>query len=172
MKRRRSARAPLFRSTEPDVYLIDTSAWIHIDEHRDRDSMWALIDALIERGRIVACAQVLAELRDNPMFIPHLKPYLDALQAGDRNSDDPDYLRYVGRITYEHAGMAKALSWKTRADPYVIALAELERYVVVVGETLARRPNTKIPGVCDMRGILWLPVDEFIECARKSVSEL
>jgi hypothetical protein len=68
MKRRRSARAPLLRTIEPDVYVIDTSAWIHIDERNDAETIWQLIVALIERGRIVCCAQVFTELRDNPMY--------------------------------------------------------------------------------------------------------
>ncbi len=165
MKRRRSARAPLFRPTEPDVYLIDTSAWINIDERTDADAVWQLIVVLIEQGRIVACAQVLTELRDNPMYEPRLKPYERALQAGDRNSDDPDYLQYVGRITHDHPGMSKARGAKTPADPYVIALAELEGYVVVADESM-RHPNRKIPGVCSQRGIRCLTSVEFVAVAR------
>jgi hypothetical protein len=165
MKRRRSARAPLFQSTEPDVYVIDTSAWINIDERRDSEAVWRLIVVLIEQGRIVACAQVLGELRENPMYEPRLKPYERALQVGDRNSDDPDYLRYVGRITHDYPGMCKARGRKTPADPYVIALAALDGYVVVADESM-RRPNRKIPGVCKQRGIRCLTSPEFVEVAR------
>lgn len=159
MKRRPSA--PLFRKIEPDVYLIDTSAWINIDERSDSQDVWQLIVALLEKGRIVACAQVLAELRDNPMYETRLKPHEQALQAGDRSSDNPDYLRYVGRITYEHPGMSKARGWKTPADSYVIALAELEGYVVVADENMRHR-NRKIPGVCENRGIRCLSSSEFV----------
>lgn len=163
MRRRRSA--PLFRSTEPAIYLIDTSAWITIDGRRDAGDVWRLVIVLIEQGRIVVCAQVLSELRDNPMYEPRLKPYERALQAGDRNSDDPDYLRFVGRITHDHPGMSKARGWKTPADSYVIALAELEGYVIVADENM-RHPNRKIPGVCRQRGIRCLTSAEFIAVAR------
>ena len=54
MKRRRSL--PLFKSVEPDVYEIDSSSWLKIDTRQDSEEVWALIVAIIEQGRIVACA--------------------------------------------------------------------------------------------------------------------
>jgi len=158
MKRRRSL--PLFKSVEPDLYVIDSSSWVKIDTRQDSEEVWALIVAIIEQGRIVACAPVLAELRDNPMYLVRMKPYEKALQAGDR--DDVDYLLHVGRITHDHPGMCRARGAKTHADPYVVALAELERHVVVADETCTKRPNRKIPGVCQQRNIRCLTLDEFI----------
>jgi hypothetical protein len=168
MKRRRSL--PLFRSTEPDVYLIDTSAWLNIDSRTDREDVWRIIVGLIEQGRIVACAQVLAELRDDPVYASRLKPYEKALQAGDRSSDDPDYLQYVGKVTHDHPGMSRATGLKTPADPYVVALAELEGYVVVADETAMKRPNRKIPGVCQQRGIRCLTLAQFIAAVAAEVA--
>ena len=160
MKRRRSL--PLFKSIEPDVYLIDTSAWLNIDSCPDSEGVWNTVVALIKQGRIVACAQVLAELRDDPIYLLRLKPYEEALQAGDRGSDDPTYLQHVGKITHDHPSMSKATGSKTPADPYVVALAEIEDYVVVAEETATRRPNRKIPGVCQQRGIRCKTLAEFI----------
>jgi Domain of unknown function (DUF4411) len=160
MKRRRSL--PLFQPLEPDVFLIDTSSWLNIDRHPNSEEIWTAITVLIEQGRIVACAQVLAELRDNPMYLFRLKPYEKALQAGDRGSEDVAYLQHVGRVTYEHPAMSKATGFRTPADPYIVALAELEKYVVVADETRTRRPNRKIPGVCQKRGIRCLTLREFV----------
>lgn len=163
MTGRHGRSAPLFSDTDPDVYLPDTSACINISEERsDTESVWRLIRDLTEEGRIVVPAQVLGELRDNAMYAMRLKPYERAFQAGDRRADDPEYLMYVGRITREHPGMCKATGWKTRADQYVIALAELERYVVVAHESTVKRSNTKIPGVCKQRRIRCRSVDEFV----------
>lgn len=159
---KRTKRSPLFRDQEPDVYVIDTSAWINIDARPDCDIAWAVVTALIQKGRIVACAAVLNELRENPFFPRRLKPYADALQAGERGSEDPEYLRHVGYITHKFPGMSKARGPKTPADPYVVALADLEKYVVVVDETPKKKPNRKIPGVCDHLGIRWMPSEEFI----------
>lgn len=160
MKRRRPL--PLFRSTEPDVYLVDTSAWLKIDSCSDSEDVWRTIVALIEQGRIVACAQVLGELRDDPIYLLRLRQYEEALQAGDRNSDDPEYLLYVGKITHDYPSMSRATSSKTPADPYVIALAELEGYVIVADETTKKRPNRKIPGVCQQRRIRCITLAQFM----------
>jgi len=99
------------------------------------------------------------------MYDKRLRPYEAALQAGDIGSDDPeyvDYLLYVGRITHDYPSMAKATGEKTPADPYVIALAEREGYVVVADES-TKRPNRKIPGVCQQRGTRCITLDQFIE---------
>jgi hypothetical protein len=163
MKKRRSL--PLFRSIEPDVYLIDTSAWLNIDSCSDCDNVWAIIVALIEIGRLFTCAQVLEELRNDPIYL-RLKPYEAALLAGDGNGNDPIYLQRVGRITHDHPGMCKATGIKTPADPYVVALAELEGYVVVADETMKRKYR-KIPGVCQRRKIRCKTLVEFIAAESK-----
>ena len=159
MKRRRPA--PLFHSIEPDTYVIDTSAWLNIDEHQNSGEIWRLIVVLIEQGRVVAPAQVITELHDNPIYEMRIKPYETALRAGDR-ANDIEHLMHVGRITREYPGMSKATSPKTPADPYVVALAESEGYVVVADETTKNRPNRKIPGVCRQRKIRCLTLAEFI----------
>ena len=165
MKRRRPL--PLFQSIEPDIYVVDTSAWFNIDVRPDAEDVWLLITALIEQGRIVACAPVIAELRDAPMYILRLKRYEHAIQAGDRNSDDIAYLQHVGKITHDHPAMSKARGPKTVADPYVIALAELNGYVVVADESM-KRSNRKIPGVCQQRGIRCITLAQFVTAHTKA----
>lgn len=161
IKRRRTL--PLWRSVGPNVYVVDTSSWLNIEFRADSEDVWRLIVGLIEQGRIVACAPVLGELRDNPIYGSRIRPYEAALLAGDRKSDDPDYLLHVGRITHAFPGMCKATGAKTPADPFVVALAELEGYVVVADESSARRPNRKIPGVCQQRGIRCITLAQFVE---------
>jgi hypothetical protein len=63
-----------------------------------------MIVDLIEQGRIVACAPVLSELRDDPIYGLRLKPYDRPLQAGDRDADDIEYLLRVGAITRDFSG--------------------------------------------------------------------
>jgi rRNA-processing protein FCF1 len=152
---------PLFRSISLDVYLIDTSSWINMEEHSDFENMWRIVVSLIEQGRIVVCGQVMEELRNNRIYA-RLKQYEDALRAGDERSDNPEYLQHVGKITHDHPAMSKARGKKTPADPFVIALAEREGYVVVADETLLKRRNRKIPGVCEKLTIKCIPLDEFI----------
>jgi hypothetical protein len=165
MKRRRPS--PLFQPIEPDVFVIDSSAWSNIDRRSDAADVWQIIGELIQDGRIVACAEVLREIRDEPFYARHLHAHEAALQAGDRN--DVAYLMHVGKVTREHQAMAGARRMKTKADPYVVALAELEKYVVVADETCTHKPNKKIPGVCKQRGIKFKSLDEFVTEVRASM---
>ena len=157
MKRRHSE--PLLQAVSPDVYLIDTSAWFDIDSRADAGDVWRIIVTLIEDARVFFCAQVLHELRGSSTYESRLKRYEKALSAGDR--DDIAYLQHVGKITHDYPAMSKPTGSKTPADPYVIALAELEGYVVVADESM-KRPNRKIPGVCKQRGIRYLTLTQFI----------
>lgn len=165
MKRRHSL--PLLQPLLDDVYNIDTSAWLDIDSLPDSEDAWQLVLALIQQGRIVACAQVLGELRDSPVY-GRLKPYEKALQLGDYDSDDPGYLQRVGRITHDHPAMSRATGSRTPADPYVVALAQIENHVVVANESM-KRPNRKIPGVCKTLGIRCITLAEFISAARSTM---
>ncbi len=155
---------PLLRSQEPDEYLMETSAWLNIDSRPDREDAWVAIISLVNQGRLFSCRQVLSELRDNPLYLGKLKEYENALLAGDR--DDIDYLMHVGIVTHDHPAMSKARGRKTPADPYVVALAELENYIVVADETCKNRPSRKIPGVCQQRGIRCLTLSNFLSALR------
>jgi hypothetical protein len=152
-------RPPLFVDTEPPTYVVDTSAWVDIPDRPDADDVWALVYALVKAGQIIVSRRVAGELRRQPFYWTHLKPQEPAISAGDR--DDIDYLLHVGRITHKYPAMSHARGTKTPADPWVVALADMERYTVVCNESRKRR-NRKIPGVCDQRGIRCLTLDEFI----------
>jgi hypothetical protein len=164
---KRQHSLPLLQTQLPDVYLIDSSAWLNIVERTDADDVWSLIVSLIKQGRVVACAQVLGELRESDIYLSRLKPYEKALLAGDHPGDDVAYLQHVGRITHEYPAMSKATGRRTPADPYIVALAELENYVVVTDESKTKRPNRKIPGVCQQRGIRCITLDQFVTAVKK-----
>jgi predicted nucleic acid-binding protein len=160
---------PLLASFCPEVFNIDSSAWVDIEKRTDAEDVWTMVAGLIEQGRIVACAPVLAELRNDPMYSKRLKPYERALQVGDRDSDDVDYLQHVGKITHAHPAMSKARGTKTPADPYIVALAELDNYTVVTSKTMRKRPNRKISGICAQRGIKCLSLSEFVSAIKKEM---
>jgi hypothetical protein len=108
-------------------------------------------------------------MKDDPIYLTRICQFETALLAGDRRSDDIEFLMQVGKITHDHPGMSGARGSKTKADPYVIALAELEEYVVVADENCNHRPKRKIPGVCKERGIKYITLDEFVLAASKTV---
>jgi len=159
MKRR--ASFPLFHKIEPVVYLFDTSAWLDIEPLPRREAVWATIRRLTDEGRVVTCAQVLAELREDPIYLARIKPLEQALLTGDGNGGDPVYLQRVGRITHDFPGMCRAMGSKTPADPYIVALAQMENYTVIADENMKRK-NRKIPGVCLQLGIACWTLSKFI----------
>lgn len=156
----RSSVPPMFRDVNP-VYVIDTSAWSDMHERADFDVVWRIIVGLIEQGRIVVPGRVFEELENEPI-LEKLLPFEKALKAGDEKSDNPEYLLDVGKITHQFPSMCKARSRKTPADPYVVALALREQYVVVTNETIEHRPNRKIPGACKKLNIKHRTLDEFV----------
>ena len=170
MKKRRPL--PLYDPIEPDSYLIDTSAWLNIDLRADREDVWTAIISLIQQGRAFTCSQVIAEIRDDPIFPSRLKPHEEALLACEHGLEQVTYLMHVGKVTNEHRGMSKPMASKTPADPYVIALGELQKLVVVADETCNNRPNRKIPGVCHQRKIKCLTLEQFVTalvCGKEKV---
>ena len=162
---RRSHDPTLFDTAEPEVYLIDSSAWFNIDLRPDRDEVWRNIYGLISEKRIVVSTEIFDEIRNSTIY-DRLRLHEAALKEGDLGSTDLEYLQLIGKITREHPSMSRARSRKFAADPYVIALAKLQGYTVVADESNAR-PNRKIPGACRKYGVCCLTLPEFIERTRK-----
>jgi len=158
---RKGRNMPLFPDEELDVYVFDTSAWVNAGLHRNSEKVWMTIIDLIGYRRVFTCSQVMIELKPDPIY-ERVKRYEKALLAHDGKLSDPEFLQAVGQITHDHPGMCKARGEKTPADPYVIALAQLENYIVVADEGTARRKSRKIPGVCQKLGICCRSLEEFI----------
>jgi hypothetical protein len=147
---------------EPDAYAVDTSSWLNVDSLPNSEDAWVAIQRLIKDGRLFTCQQVLVELHDDPIYLARIKPFERALLAGGGRNNDPLYLLQVGKITHDFPAMSKATSSKTPADPYIIALAKMEGYVVVADEG-TRRINRKIPGACQRLKIRCILISQMIE---------
>jgi hypothetical protein len=144
MKRER--RPPLLALLEPPTYVMDTSSWLNVDERHDADISWPLLIKLIQQQRLVAPAEVIEEVKVNEAAWARLQAYESALKGALTTGDQ--YLLLAGQIAFAHPGIAGIRSRKTKADPFVIALAKLEGFTVVTNETTRRRPNRKMPTVC------------------------
>jgi hypothetical protein len=156
---------PLFEGTEPDVFLFDTSAWLGIESLPNREDIWSCVRDLVKINRLFTCQAVINELRQDAIYETRIKPAEKALLSGDR-SNDPQYLLRVGKITHDFPAMSKARGSKTPADPYIIALAKEEGYVVVADETTNKRKSRKIPGVCEQLKIRCVTLRQFVALAR------
>jgi hypothetical protein len=152
----------LFDSGEPEppVYLVDTSAWFNIELRDDREHVWEIVYRLVGKQRIKVCPEVFGEIKNDPVY-EKLRLREATLKIGLRTANDLEYLTLIGEITHEHPRMCKARSRKRVADPYVIAQAELNGYVVVADES-RKQPSRKIPGVCQKRHVRCIDLDQFV----------
>jgi hypothetical protein len=107
---------------------------------------------LIENGRIKFSPEVWREIETATSIGGWLEPYRKLLV--DNRHTDPDYLATVGLITHQFPAMAGVNAGRrNKADPWLIGLAVQSRargesWAVVCDETVANRPNRKMPTAC------------------------
>jgi len=135
-------------------YSVDTSAILDgWRRHYPLDvfpGVWQRLDELIDDGSLRATEEVLVELerKDDEVHAWALKRHHLFVPIDDRIQD------VVAAILAGHERLLDTRSGRSAADPFVIALAEIEGSVVVTGERATNsldRPN--IPDVCNARGL-------------------
>lgn len=147
------------------VYAVDTSSWLRIEEHPDRNRILDALGTLLERSQIKSPPEVFKELSKVGVVEGWVKLHQSEIEIN--LNDDIDYLRKVGDVTHQFSGMAAARSGKEKADPYVVALAACGTanpgpWVVVANETLNRRAGRKIPTACKAFGVECLAFEEML----------
>jgi predicted nucleic acid-binding protein len=159
---KRRGTSPLL---EPDMprpdYLVDTSSWIALNERPDIETVWPIIEALIIAERLFSPGLVINEVVSARELI---QPYIDVLRQCDRN--DAEFLLTAGRIARKYRRLAKPDGRKTKADPFIIALAKLDGYTVVAEESL-KRSFGKLPGVCDREQLKCVCLAKMLEAERE-----
>jgi len=135
---------------------VDTSSWLRIEEHPDANRILDALGGLLERGQIKAPPEVFKELKQVGVVEGWIKLHQSEIEVNRNN--DLEYLQKVGEVTHKFPGMVGVRSGKEKADPYVVALAACGVpdpcvWVVVADETLAKRPNRKIPTACKAFGV-------------------
>jgi len=166
--RRRSVRS-LFDEDEPAEYLVDTSSWIALAQHDRRTVIWHVVERLIVQQRLYSPALVVGTSTTAGEVISArdlVAPHIHQLVKCDRN--DEAYLLKVGEIARRYRRLSKPDGAKTKADPFLIALAILDGYTVVAEESLKRSVG-KIPGVCEREHVSCVRLDELYERERRAV---
>jgi len=135
-------------------YSIDTSAildgWVRYYPPDVFPSLWTRLEGLISEGRLVATEEVLTELAKKS----------DEVHAWAKNQeklfvpiDEPTQLS-VANILSRFPRLVNSQRNRSMADPWVIALAQVNGYIVVTGENESGNLNRpKIPDVCKQLGI-------------------
>lgn len=138
------------------AYSLDTSAfldgWIRYYAPDVFPSFWHRFDALLNAGATLVTKQVHVELAEQD----------DG--AADWLADHDRCLREIDEGVFQRAQEISAHypGWADRkrngADPFVIALAEIQGLRVITGERLTGATNPKrvrIPDICQQRGVPW-----------------
>lgn len=148
----------------PSLYSMDTSALVDGMGRYYRpsvfQSLWQRMDRLIEEGRLFATEEVEIEIERKA---DHLSEWCRD-RKGMFVEVDAAIQPVVSEILLAHGRLVKALSNRSAADPFVIALAKVRGASVVTSE----RPSgsldkPKIPDVCEAMGIPCLSMMEMME---------
>lgn len=140
-------------------YSLDTSAildgWRRYYPPDVFPGVWERLDELIDDGSLRATEEVLVELerKDDEVFAWARRREHLFVPIDDRIQD------VVADILATHERLLDTRSGRSAGDPFVIALAEIEKCTVVTGERATHssdRPN--IPDVCFARGLKSIPL--------------
>ncbi len=131
------------------IYSIDTSAildgWVR---HYPQDvfpALWNRIDELITDGKLRATEEVLFELKKKTDEVYKWAKSRSALFV----PIDDDIQIAVANILQKHERLVDARKNRSAADPFVIALAQLNGCKVVTAEQLSNNlGKPRMPDVC------------------------
>ncbi|MFN8657688.1 MAG: DUF4411 family protein [Candidatus Obscuribacterales bacterium] len=124
-------------------------------------SIWTKIESLIAAGDLQATIEVKEELerQDDEIFswAKNQRNLFVPLDIGIQNK--------IAEILTQFPNLAKAGTTKSKADPFVIALAEIHSCTVITDENMNEKlHNPKIPLVCRERGVDCI---KFVELIRR-----
>ena len=149
------------------IYVVDSSSWISIEGNPAQNRILYHLGVLIERGQIRCPPQVWSELERCEQVLAWVKPQRKQIVQNLRTR--LKFLQTLGAVTGKFPAMSGARGRRNKADPYVVAHAvyvnETEnpsKCVVVCDETLARRPNRKLPTACKAFGVESLSLMEML----------
>lgn len=147
------------------LYSLDTSAlldgWVRHYPPSTFPNLWNNIENLIAQGSLRATEEVLNELTkqgddevvtwcksQDGLFIP----FDSAIQLK------------VTEVLTTHPNLVDTGKGRSGADPFVIALAELNHCIVVTGEVATGKPSKpRIPDVCKDRSVTCYSLLEMIQ---------
>ena len=138
-----------------DLYCVDTSALIdgleryYPEEHFP--ALWERVDELAAAGRFFISEEVWEEVKQKDERAQEwVQPRLAELVV----RTDQAVVTATQQVLRGHELLVKNMKGRNRADPFVIAVAQIRGAIVVTGEGsdgTANRP--KIPYVCNRLGL-------------------
>lgn len=145
------------------LYSVDTSSLIDGIKRYYRPEnfpkLWGYVDELIEAGRFFVSDFVAEEVKVKDDDVAE---WLVARPNGFVIESDADVLARSKEVLRTHPKLVKAMQNRTRADPFVIALAQKRAAVVVTGEGPGSANRPKIPDVCTDLGVECISLPEVV----------
>lgn len=139
------------------TYVIDTSCLTHIDRQPNANAIWDTVIRLIEAGRLKTVQEVMGELKNvDATSHARLKDYRGQFVLGM----SIELFVEAGRISHTYTRMSRPYHRNDSADPWLVAVAKLEGYVVVTDELPSKQ---RIPVVCGREGVECMNLVQFIE---------
>lgn len=126
--------------------------------------LWATLEGMARNGVLVASEEVYQELQ--PARWAELKAWADGVRTMFKQTDSA-VMAAVQRILAEYCDLVPANSLKSRADPFVIALAQVSGCAVVAVEKKSGSLlGPKIPDVCGALGIPVMSIAQMLRAER------
>lgn len=143
---------------EDTVYIFDTCAFDHIDDHNASNAIWSRVIELFESGKIRLPKEAFVELeRVNPQAYARIKDYR---RSATIRRSEVFFLR-AGAIAGRYRRMSGTRKRNDKADPWIVAAALIfDNHVVVTDEKYGKRQS--IPKVCEREGADCLSLNDFI----------
>ena len=135
------------------VYIFDTSAfiaaWSEAYPIESFPVLWKRLDELIQQGRLIAPYEVFRELgkKDGDAHA-WLKPRKNLFRH-----EDEQLQISAAEVLRQFPKLMKAGGSRGAADPWVVALARVERGIVVTKEDMGSEQKPKIPYACRHYGL-------------------
>lgn len=148
------------------TYSVDTSAMIDgLERYYPEDSfpaLWSRLDELIAAGRWLFSEEVWEEIQSKDAVV---KAWCESRKDAMLILIDSEVAQAVQKILTSYPRLVMTMKNRNRADPFVIAVGQLRRAVVVTGEGPDGTPDRpKIPFICGQLGI---PCIRFLEVIRR-----
>lgn len=145
-------------------YCIDTSsiihAWIEAYPPDNFPRLWDRINEFINKGKLISSDEVLRELKTK-----HDSAYQWAKGHPDLFVPiDQAIQPVVAEIMLTYPRLVDTRKGRLSADPFVIAIAKLNKCTLVTNETLTnslKRPN--IPDVCGVMNVQCINILQLIQ---------
>lgn len=134
-------------------YVFDSNVFMDLQRRQPIDvypSVWEKISELMEKGTITSSQEVYEEILVGD-------DYLSEWAKQRREfflSTDEETQKVVRDVLLKHRGLVEGGKKKNNADPFVIAVAKINRCTIVSEETPTNNPaSPKIPDVCSNLGL-------------------